>query len=270
MRLTSTHNPLIKYVRSLERAAVRRDSAEYVAEGVRLLSEALSTGQTARVVLYDPEMLQRSPEGSRLLADISTWAAETYEVDPHVLKAASHTESPPGALAVLALPVTPPLEAHLGGRFGVVLDTVSDPGNAGTMVRTALAVGAEFLVSTPASVDLWGPKAVRAGMGAHFTLPLYTGVDWEDLKRILSRTSFVAASVDGDHTMYDFVWPERSALVVGSEAHGLSARSASCIDARVRIPMSSGVESLNASIAAGILMYAARAPILSSESERYK
>lgn len=266
MRLTSTHNPIVKYVRSLERAAVRHAQREYVAEGVRLLRDAISTGQTARIVLYDPESLRRSPAGARLLTDIPSWGLETYDVDPHVLKAASHTETPAGVLAVLALPTVPPLEAQRGARFGVVLDTVSDPGNAGTIARTARAVGAEFLVSTGASVDLFGPKVVRAGMGAHFTLPLYTGVEWEDLKSAVNDTSFVAASIDGEHSMYEFRWPDRSALVVGSEAHGLSPQAVSHIDARVRIPMMAGVESLNASIAAGILMYAARAPILSSES----
>ncbi len=270
MRLTSTHNPVVKYVRSLERAAVRRETGEYVAEGVRLLREAITTGQTARVVLYNPEALQRTPEGSRLLTELPMWGAESHEVDPHVLKAASHTDTPAGALAILTLPSAPSFEAQRDAQFGVVLDTVSDPGNAGTIARTARAVGADYLVTTKASVDLFGPKAVRAGMGAHFTLPLYSGVEWEDLQGALSNTSFIAASIDGEHSMFDFAWPDRSALVVGSEAHGLSPQAASYIDARVRIPMNRGVQSLNASIAAGILMYAARAPILSSESQRYK
>ena len=266
MRLTSTHNPLVKRVRSLERSAVRRASGEYVAEGVRLLREALTTGQTAAVVLYDSEALARTPEGIRLMADFTAWAAETYDVDPHVLKAASHTDHPAGALAVLNFPTVPPFEAQRNATFGIVLDTVSDPGNAGTIIRTALSVGADYLVSTPASVDLFGPKVVRAGMGAHFVLPLYPGLTWEELKVALDDTEFVAASAAGEETLYHFVWPQKSVLVIGSEAHGLSPQAASRIDARVRIPMKSGVESLNAAIAAGILMYAARAPILSSES----
>jgi TrmH family RNA methyltransferase len=266
VRLTSTHNPLIKYVRSLERATVRRDRGEYVVEGVRLLREAVSSGQAARVVLYDPVALESSPAGKRLMTDVLGWGLETYEADPHVLKAASHTDHPAGVLAVLKLPVVPPLELQREGRFGVVLDTVSDPGNAGTIVRTALAVGADYLISTPDSVDLFGPKVVRAGMGAHFRLPIYTGVTWDELKLTLNGTSFVAASAAGEQSLYRFVWPERCALVVGSEAHGLSPQAAAGIDSRVRIPMMPGVESLNASIAAGILMYAARSPILSLES----
>jgi RNA methyltransferase, TrmH family len=270
VRLTSTHNPLVKYVRSLERAAVRRASGEYVAEGVRLLREAFTADQMARVVLYDAEALQRTPEGARLMTNFAAWAVETYEVDPHVMKAVSQTDHPAGALAVLKFPAVPPLEVQRERQFGVVLDALSDPGNAGTIVRTALAVGADYLVSTPTSTDLFGPKAVRAGMGAHFTLPLYPAVTWEELNVALAGTSFVAASASGEETLHHFAWPDRSALVIGSEAHGLSPQAATRIDARIRIPMKPGVESLNAAVAAGILMYAAHTPIRTSESERYK
>lgn len=270
MRLTSTHNPVIKYVRSLERAAVRREGGVYIAEGVRLLRAALSTAQPATLTLYDPETLQRSPEGALLLAELVTWAPESYEVDPHVLKAAAQTDHPSGALAVLKLPSLPPLEHQREARFGVILDTVSDPGNAGTIARTALAAGADYLVSTSNSVDLFGPKVVRAGMGAHFRLPLYASVTWDQLRLALADTAFVAASVRAEHSVYHFVWPKYCALVVGSEAHGLSVEAESTIKARVRIPMQPGVESLNASIAAGILIYAACSSSLSLESERYK
>jgi TrmH family RNA methyltransferase len=266
VRLTSTHNPVVKYVRSLERAAVRRENGVYVAEGVRLLREALSTGQTGTVTLYDPETLQRSPEGVLLLADLVTWAHESYEVDPHVLKAAARTDHPSGALAVLKLPIVPPLDQQREARFGVILYAIADPGNAGTIARTALAAGVDYLVSTSNSVDLFGPKVVRAGMGAHFRLPLYAGVAWDDVQHTLERTTFVAAAAHAEQSMYHFKWPEQSALVVSSEAHGLSAEAASTVHVAVRIPMQPGVESLNASIAAGILIYAARSSILARES----
>jgi RNA methyltransferase, TrmH family len=266
VRLTSTHNPVIKYVRSLERAAVRRENGVYLAEGARLLREALTTGQTATLVLYDPEILQRTSEGARLLADLVAWAEESYEVDPHALKAAAQTDSPAGALAVLKLPAAPPLDTQQEAGFGVILDSVSDPGNAGTIARTAMAAGADYLVSTANSVDLFAPKVVRAGMGAHFRLPVYVRVSWDEIRRSLGGTTFVAASAHAAHSMYRFEWPVCSALVVGSEAHGLSPEAASTVHVRVRVPMRPGVESLNASIAAGILIYAARSSILSSES----
>jgi TrmH family RNA methyltransferase len=266
VRLTSTHNPVIKYVRSLERAAVRREDGVYIAEGVRLVREALSAGQTPTLALYAPEILQRSPEGSRLLDDLVASSDESHEVDPHVLRAAAQTEHPTGALTVLKLPAVRPLDQQREAHFGVILDTVSDPGNAGTIARTALAAGADFLVSTTNSVDLYGPKVVRAGMGAHFRLPLYVGIPWNELRHTLGDTAFVAASAHGEHSVYHFEWPDHAVLVVGSEAHGLSAEAKRAVQVRVRIPMKTGVESLNAAIAAGILIYAARSSSLSSES----
>jgi TrmH family RNA methyltransferase len=200
------------------------------------------------------------------LDDLVATSHESYEVDPHVLKAAAQTEHPTGALAVLKLPAIRPLDQQSDTSFGVILDTVSDPGNAGTIARTALAAGADFLVSTSNSVDLFGPKVVRAGMGAHFRLPLYAGVPWDELRRALGDTTFVAASAHGEQSVYDFEWPYRTALVVGSEAHGLSEEAKLIVQARVRIPMRTGVESLNAAIAAGILIYAARSSSLTSES----
>jgi TrmH family RNA methyltransferase len=270
VRLSSAHNPVIKYVRSLERAAVRREGGVYLAEGVRLLREAIATKQTATLVLYDREILERSTEGIALLRDLTAWASERYEVDPHVLRAAAQTEHPSGVVAVLKLPMPPPLERQREATFGVILDAVSDPGNAGTIARTALAAGAGFLVSTEHSVDLFAPKVVRAGMGAHFRLPLYSSVAWDELRHTLNETTFVAAAADAEQSVYHFIWPTHSALVVGSEAHGLSPEAVSSVHMRVRIPMQPGVESLNAAIAAGILIYAARSPILASETLRYK
>ncbi len=270
MRLTSAHHPAIKFVRSLERAAVRRESDRYIAEGVRLVREALATGQRAALVLYDPVALSRTDEGSALLRDLPSWPDELHEVAPHVLKAAAGTETPSGVLAVLRFPEWPPLAQHSRARFGIILDALSDPGNAGTIARTSLAVGAEYLVATAGTVDLFSPKVVRAGMGAHFRLPMYAHQSWQSLVAALPSTSFVAATAGAKESIPDFEWPPQCALVIGSEAHGLSADSLSVVTSTVRIPMKPGVESLNASVAAGILMYAAVQSQLFRSPERYK
>jgi TrmH family RNA methyltransferase len=149
----------------------------------------------------------------------------------------------------------------------VILDALSDPGNAGTIARTALAAGAGYVAATEGTVDLFAPKVVRAGMGAHFGLSLYTDLRWEEIRGALPSVTLVAARADGEDSMYDFVWPERSALVVGSEAHGLSEDAQRAIERTVRIPMKRGVESLNASVAASILMYDAVRP---HPAKRYK
>ena len=266
MRLTSTHNPIIKHVRSLERAAVRRESGQFLVEGVRLVREAIGTGQRARIVLVDPHSMEASPDGAGLLGRLHDWGEELYEVDLRVLKAASQTEHPAGVLAVLVRPDEPSLVGMANSAFGVILDSVSDPGNAGTVMRTAAAAGATFVAGTVDTVDLFAPKVVRAGMGAHFKLQLYTDHTWDELRHALADTTLVAASAHAECSLYHFSWPERSALVVGSEARGLSEEADSAVDARVRIPMMAGVESLNVAVAAGILIYAARSSILSSES----
>src|SRR5919199_5453992 len=98
--ISSPHNPVIKYVRSLERARVRREEEAYLAEGVRLVSEALHTGQVASLVLYDPGQLRRSLAGAALAEAIPRWAAAWHEVDDRVMRAAAQTETPAGVLAV--------------------------------------------------------------------------------------------------------------------------------------------------------------------------
>ena len=109
MRITSTRNPVIQEVRGLSRASVRRDERLYLGEGVRLVSEAISTSQPAALVLYDADALARSAAGSALLEALPAWAERTCEVAPHVLAAAADTETPAGVLAVLRMPNAAPL-----------------------------------------------------------------------------------------------------------------------------------------------------------------
>lgn len=257
-RISSPHNPLIKYVRSLERARVRREEGVYLAEGVRLVGEAMRTGQTASLVLYDPESLGRSEAGSTLAGAIPGWVAQCYEVDARTMRAAAQTETPAGVLAVLALPRQEPLASHRQDRFGLILDRLADPGNAGTILRTADAAGVDYVVTSPESVDLFAPKVVRAGMGAHFRLPLYWGMAWETIASTLAGVEIVVMDVVGGESVFHYRWSRRTALVVGSEAHGLSEEARARASARIHIPMRRGVESLNASVAASIAIYSAR------------
>lgn len=260
MRISSTRNPVVRYVRGLERASARRADGVYIAEGVRLLTEAIDTGQEATIALYDPAALERSAAGSFLLSRLPAWAERSYEVDPQVLSAAAQTEHPAGALAVLRFPFEPPLTAQSDARLGVVLDAVADPGNAGTIVRTAAAAGVGYVVALAGSADLFAPKVVRAGMGAHFRLPLYCGVTWDEVRAELRDVPAVALEADGGVSIYAFRWPDRALLVVGSEAHGLSPEVRAGVKNFIHIPMRAGVESLNASVAAAIVIYSHLGP----------
>lgn len=257
MRISSTRNPLVQYVRSLERGQVRRREGVYLAEGVRLISEAIQTGQAAPLVLYDPEQLSQSDSGSLLLADLPRWADRAVEVDRRALEAAAMTETPAGVVAVLRLPEPGDLSGHRGHAFGVVLDGLADPGNAGTLLRTADAAGVDFVAAVAGSVELFAPKVVRAGMGAHFRVPLYQGVQWDELRDRLSGSTVVAASAREGASVYRYEWPASALLVIGSEARGLSREGDAAVEQWVHVPMRHGVESLNAAVAGSILIYAA-------------
>ncbi|MBV9280125.1 MAG: RNA methyltransferase [Chloroflexi bacterium] len=228
------------------------------------MAEALNARQRATVALYDPALLSRTEAGAALAQRLSGWAERSYEVDGRILHAAAATETPAGVVAVLRYPDPPPLEAHGAGRFGLILDRLSDPGNAGTILRTADATGVGYVVALPGSVDLFAPKVVRAGMGAHFRLAVYRGISWSGLAAELPDVSWVGIDAAGERSLCGFSWPERSGLVVGGEAHGLSPEVRGGIHTCLRIPMRFGVESLNAAVAASLALYAALGPRISA------
>ena len=263
MRITSTHNELVKYVRSLSRVHTRRMEQAYLVEGARLLREAIGTRQEPVLILYDPDALGRSTAGRDLLTDLLQWSSQAHEVAAHVLSSAAQTETPAGALAVIRQKPVAPLERHIDARFGLVLDGLSDPGNVGAILRTADAAALDFVALTPGSADPFNPKSVRAGMGAHFRLPIYPGIPWSELSESLPQTTWIGVEAEASASLYSASWPEHGGLVVGGEAHGLPQETRRHLHHSVRIPMRQGVESLNAAVAASIAIYAAMGPYLS-------
>lgn len=264
-RISSPQNPVVKRLRSLERGRERREQGLYVAEGVRLMREAMVTEQDAQTVLYDPAALARTAAGVALMEALPGWADTLYEADARVLAAAAQTDTPAGVVAALRFPTNAPLRSHRQDRLGIILDRLADPGNAGTILRTAAAAGAGYVVTTPGTVDLFAPKVVRAGMGAHFRLPLYQSISWDQIGEDLAGVTAIVAEIEGDTSVFDLDWPAAAALIVGSEAHGLSEAAKSRAAETVYIPMQPGVESLNASVAASIIMYLALGPSMGGQ-----
>lgn len=265
MRITSTANPVVRYVRMLGSPGARRDEGSFLVEGVRLVGEARRWGGRASVVLYDPDALRRTQSGAFLLPELGHWGDRVYEVDQRVLKAAAQTEHPGGVLAVLPRPEEAGLPRD-GEGVGVILDGIAEPGNAGAILRAADAFGATFVASTPGSVDLFAPKVVRSAMGAHFRLPLAPRVSWARLTAALKDAQVVASEARRGAPVTAFAWPANTALVIGSEATGLSADALARIDRYVHIPMRPGAESLNAAMAASIMLFAARGAAISEQA----
>ena len=247
--LTSTRNPKIKWIRSLQTSPrARQAEGLFVVEGVRLLEEALAAGWHARLLIHSEDLSER---GKSVLEGFHKSGAPIELVSPHVMKAASDTQTPQGLLAVLEtrkLPLPKPLD------FLLIPADVRDPGNLGTILRTALAANVQAVLLPPGVVDPFSPKVVRAGMGAHFRIPILN-LSWEQIAaNVETLQVYLADSQAGrSHTQTDFNPP--LALIVGGEAAGAGLQAQKLADASVHIEMPGEVESLNAAVAAAILMF---------------
>lgn len=250
MDITSRRNPKVAWVRRLQRqAAFRRRQQAWVVEGVRLAEEALRAGAVVRAVFVAPDL---PPRGR---AVVQAWQAQgvpVYRVTGAVMAALSATETPPGLLAVVALA---PRAWPARPDWVLVLDGVRDPGNLGTLLRTAWAAGVDGVALVDCA-DPWAPKVVRAGMGAHWHVPLWRGA-WAALAPRLQGMRVYVADMRGEQAYFDANWRGRVALVVGGEAHGASPEARRRATQTVSIPMPGGAESLNAAVAGGILLFEA-------------
>jgi TrmH family RNA methyltransferase len=179
--ITSVQNPKIKRVRSLQSdPGARREAEAFVVEGVRLAEEAAEAGWPTQLVLYTQSLGQR---GRQVVDRFVAQGAPVEMVAEHVLHAASDTQSPQGVLAVVAMQ-TLQLPAALDFLF--IPDAVRDPGNLGSMLRTAAAAGVQAVLVPKGAVDAYAPKVVRAAMGAHFHLPILS-LGWDEIASLLGR-----------------------------------------------------------------------------------
>jgi TrmH family RNA methyltransferase len=253
--ITSTHNPKIQLVRKLQaHARARREESTFVVEGVRLAEDALQAGREAKLVFYTAEL---SARGQMVVQGFANQGASVEQVTPEVMKAISDTETPQGLLVALALS---PLPLPPAPDFLLIPDGVRDPGNLGTLLRAAAAAGVQAVLLPPGSTDPYAPKVVRSAMGAHFRLPVHS-LDWKailtclhpPLPTVQPRVYLADASGGLPYTQTDFRLP--LALIVGGEAAGAGNEAIELADARVHIPMPGGMESLNAAVAAAVLMF---------------
>jgi len=247
---------LLTLARDLRRRKARERQQLFVAEGVRTVEELARSSLVIRGVLTAPQ-LEETPRGTALLAELGTRGIAAERVDHHEFASAAETESPQGILAVAEVP-----DRSLGllaGRASLrvlVLDAVQDPGNVGTIVRTAAALGADATVALPGTVDLWNAKVVRSGMGAHFHHLCLAGT-WEDLDTFRRQVplDLWAADATGEPLSRSTAAPTRVAVVVGNEGGGLSSAARERATKLVAIPIAQPVDSLNVAVAAGILLH---------------
>jgi len=251
--ITSLHNPKVQAVRKLQVQAKRRQEEQaFVIEGVRLAEEVLGAGWKAKQVFYTSQLDER---GVALVSSFASRGVPVDEVTEALMKSVSQTETPQGLLVVLEMRTLPlPTNPH----FLLILDGLRDPGNMGTILRSALAAGVQGVLLPPGSVDVWSPKVLRAGMGAHFRLPIQT-LGWDAIRRTLEGEAgklkvWLADSTGGlPYSRVDLRAP--LALIIGGEAAGAGSEAHSLAVQKLHIPMPGGSESLNAAVAASILLF---------------
>lgn len=248
--ITSSQNDKIKYVRKLQsQKRARQQHRRFVFEGVRLVEEVVRAAVAPDFVLYT-ESFAEDPRGKALLVTLEA-LAPCHLVSEAVMEACSDTVTPQGILAVLPFPELP-RPAH--PTFTLILDRLRDPGNLGTMLRTALAAGVEQVLLAPGTVDFSNPKVVRAAMGAHLRLSI-ADAGWDEIAGAVADCDVWLAAAGGARTYTAVDWTRPVALIVGSEAHGAGERARSLAQGRVSIPMASEVESLNAAVATAVILF---------------
>jgi TrmH family RNA methyltransferase len=251
--ITSSHNSKIQAVRDLlGRRKDRQQSGTFVIEGVRLAEEALQAGWLPKWVLVSANISER---GRALVEAFSQKGAEVEEITPSLMESLSDTDTAPGLLAVIPereLPLPTVLD------FALVADAVRDPGNLGAILRSAGAAGVQAVFLSPGTVDPFAPKVLRAGMGAQFRLPLRS-ITWSQIKETCKQrpqplTLYLAEAGKGV-PLWQSDLRSPVALVVGGEAEGASAEGRDAVDQAITIPMPGKSESLNAAVAASILLF---------------
>ncbi|OQA46728.1 MAG: 23S rRNA (uridine(2479)-2'-O)-methyltransferase [Chloroflexi bacterium ADurb.Bin325] len=256
--ITSTANRRIVEARKLAQRKHREQQGRFLVEGLQLLHMALDGGARPDTVFHCEEQMT-GPAAPALLERFRRTPATILRVSPAVMDALAERELAGGLLATFALPA-PQLSAVklVSPALILVLDRLQDPGNLGTLIRTADAVGAAAVVQVEPGVDLYDPKTLRASMGSLFNLPVIRTGDVAALFRWLAERGVrpVGAGTHAGKPWGEGLWQGDVALVLGNEARGLSPDVAAHVHAWAHLPMTGKAESLNVSIAGGVLMYA--------------
>jgi TrmH family RNA methyltransferase len=254
---------LLTQARDLQRRKARERQGCFVAEGVRSV-EALLASSVSVVGLLTTDELTTDPRGAALCAAAEARGIPVKTVSESEFASAASTESPQGVLAVAEIPVVPMPVPGTGSARYLLLDAIQDPGNVGTIVRTAAALGVTATIALPGTVDLWNAKVVRSTMGALFVHPVLAA-SWEEVVALLDAHDIRCWAADTEGLVIDSMQgssretlPVRLALVVSNEGAGLSPHVAARADRRVAIGMAPGAESLNVAVATGILLHALR------------
>ncbi len=250
--IQSRENPFFKELVKLAGSTRERNqSGQTLLDGAHLLKAYLDNGKQPRHILCQPAALQ-----DREIADLldRIGAVPVSQLDARLLAELSELKTPSGIIALIEIPKP---DRQVGqSRFALLLEDIQDPGNLGSMLRSAAAAGCDAVFLSHGCADAWSPKVLRAAMGGHFTLRIYENQDLPGVARSYPG-ALVAASLQARVSLYDCDLSGKVAFMIGNEGAGLSAAMLSLAAHNVHIPMPGKVESLNAAAAAAICLFEA-------------
>lgn len=257
MKITSAQNSQYKEWKKLRQKKYRNQRKEYLIEGIKMLEEAVHWENSFKTILYSSKLFEVNG-GKNLYQKLIAKDVPLFELEHMLLKELCFTENPQGIMAILKQS-SHFLEDIIDKNHSsiVVLENLQDPGNLGTIIRTADAAGFDAILLSEDCVDLYNDKVLRATMGSIFHLPIIEGIRLVKVIPNLIQNGYqvVGSSLYTNRYYHKVEYSMKKALVIGNEAHGISQSVEKLCTDLVKIPIIGNAESLNAAIAAGILMY---------------
>lgn len=248
-QITSTNNPIIKQLKCLHQKKYRKEYGAFLLEGMRLVNDAIINQNYPQILLIQQEKQDKFSS----IISACDGKCDVYLVSQAVINTLSMTESPEGIIASIKMPCEEP---ESGDDLVLVLDGVQDPGNLGTIIRTANSAGVKDIYLLGSNVDVYNPKVVRSTMGAIFNVNShYYASALELYSHLRSNGYSVCVTTLSNTNYYELELPRKIALVLGNEGNGVSLESISNADNLLTLPMAESAESLNVAVCAGILIF---------------
>lgn len=249
--IQSKDNSLIKDVKKLKEKKYRSENNRFLIEGFRFVGEALQSDFIVPLVFVSENSLDRWQSFN--MQDKIQKNTKVYLVTDQILKVISSTDTPQGIVAVVN---NRNIEIENKQGFYLLVDKVQDPGNMGTIIRTAHAAGALGVIITKGTVDIYNEKTLRSTMGSIFHIPVIHDNNLDSIKSLKDKGfKLVTSSLDTDKNFFDIDLKNKIIITVGNEGNGVSKELIDMSDISIKIPMPGGAESLNVSIAASIMMF---------------
>ncbi|WP_432663940.1 RNA methyltransferase [Wukongibacter baidiensis] len=257
LEITSLSNKHIKHIKMLHKRKFREKNSEFIIEGLRIIEHGINNNANISAVYYGEE-ITKTNRGTELLNNIASRNIDLYKVNDKILKEISTTDNSQGIIGVVKRESYDLNEIINKDKFVlIILDRLQDPGNVGTIIRTADSAGVDGIIVLKGTVDIYNSKTIRSTMGSIFTLPVIhvdeTSNIINDLK---SRdTDIIATTLQAEKYHFEANYRSKNAIIIGNEANGISDELMELSNIKIKIPIIGKAESLNASIASGIIIY---------------